>query len=70
MSDFLTQLAELALGLAPRVEPKLPRRFAAVAPLIDPSADAWGQVLTRYRKEPRPPAPPARPVGPRGAGDE
>lgn len=51
MSDFLTRLAERALGLGARVQPKLPRRFAAVTPVENPAVDAWREELSRFRTE-------------------
>lgn len=48
MSDFLTRLAERAMGVAPAVEPKLPRRFAPLPPTVD--ADLrWWQEAVRLR---------------------
>lgn len=48
MSDFLTRLAERAMGVAPAVEPKLPRRFAPLPPALD--ADLrWWQEAVRQR---------------------
>lgn len=48
MSDFLTRLAERAMGIAPAVQPKLPRRFA---PLPAPADDGqrWWQEAVRLR---------------------
>lgn len=40
MSDFLTRLAARALGIEPSVSPRLPPRFAPLAPLREPSARA------------------------------
>ncbi len=48
MSDFLTRLAERAMGVAPAVEPKLPRRFAPLPAAVD--ADLrWWQEAVRQR---------------------
>jgi hypothetical protein len=39
MSDFLTRLAERALGVAPAAEPWVPPRFAQGPDLLDSSSD-------------------------------
>lgn len=38
MSDFLTRLAERALGVAPAAEPWIPPRFAQGPDLLEPSS--------------------------------
>lgn len=48
MSDFLTRLAERAMGIAPAVQPKLPRRFAALPAPADAS-QRWWQEAVRLR---------------------
>lgn len=45
MSDFLTRLAERAMGIAPAVQPKLPRRFAQLPAVVDADLDWWREAV-------------------------
>jgi hypothetical protein len=48
VSDFLTRLAERAMGVAPAVQPKLPRRFAPLPAAVDTDL-RWWQEAVRLR---------------------
>ena len=47
MSAFLMRLAERALGTAPAVQPKLPRRFAPLPVTTDADLEWWSEAVRR-----------------------
>ena len=58
MSDYLTRLAERALGVAPAVRPKLPPRFAPPGRAdADPDREWWAGEVRRAQGTPAPTLP-------------